>query len=514
MDRSYIAWIPCVSGELFFSKISHGLGVYDFYLLREQIRSGLDNRFLGRQIVASSVVDWQDTVFFEEPFAGLFRTVVIARSSDYGSISGTIYFIEKNNLDNKSSFKKFLIRSNEPYESALLGCLSEFEQRREVQSLDEYTLDLAGIERNILSISQAAVHAIEFQTYSTGITLLKWKDARVHGKSMTIDEYEQKVLIRQGFYYLKYLLHKHVHHAHSNESLTTVHTFTPDNEANARVLVRDIKRGLVSIKRKDNFMPYSVAGICEYGFSLVTSCRRHGMFDDCGGASNSEAEFSKYLLGPDPKTTEKSQNNYLSNITKSIDLRFPKYRDVLSTSLLEEFRKSYIKTLMPTLALVSPYFLYIVRQSNSDSLQQELETKKDLYCVDRGSSFLNSLYCELSNSALSFMHGSVTAINGAILSFLMLVLIITVLFFPWKKYAITEDVLLRLKTRVQRSSWFTSRLGRWFAICYIWASRVPMYIYNASPNKAGKFIFLVFVILIFVYFSPKIILNVAGLLNI
>lgn len=121
MDKEFISWIPCVSGELFFSKTDFGLGSFDFYISNISVQDA-DAKFCNRYLYASSVVDWQDTDVLTDQNRGLYRVVVVAKSDDYQTLHGSVYLIEKNTSDkgNLSYLSKFSPRANCLHEQKML----------------------------------------------------------------------------------------------------------------------------------------------------------------------------------------------------------------------------------------------------------------------------------------------------------------------------------------------------------------------------------------------------------
>ncbi|RRS33988.1 MAG: hypothetical protein OI74_02260 [Gammaproteobacteria bacterium (ex Lamellibrachia satsuma)] len=102
-----------------------------------------------------------------------------------------------------------------------------------------------------------------------------------------------------------------------------------------RVLIRDLKRGLVDLKRAGKFDKRDVAGIATYGKSLVTSCHTSGYFDK---ADNGESLCLK------------AQTSYFSNLSESILLRNDEH------SPLRNKLKSFFTTVHQSLSLV---FLFV-----------------------------------------------------------------------------------------------------------------------------------------------------------
>lgn len=467
---SFIGWIPCLSGELFFSKTEHGLGSYDFFLTNAAYRDSNDV-FEGRRLVASAVVDWQDSNFVLKPNSGLFRVVVVAESNSYKSLTGKLFLIEKNNLDGprKSAVRddsgtgiladfrkalnsvstsmsrvknrvlwnisKWFPRKNDEYETQALQILAELADIPDkvtskvstTESKSKFTKRCEELEDVLYSIETTKTHCCEFHINYTGITYLR-PGYVLDGPGVgSVEDLQDRTLCRQSFYFLKYLLHKHSHHADENESLTTVHRNKNNNISNAEILIRDIKRGIVDAKRTRKFSDHDVSGIAAYGASLVASCESMGWF---GGSD----KIAPAELPQNHKRS--SQLQFLSNIADSTNLL--KKAEGKRTGIFSLLVKRYLKWLTPVLGVCAPCLIYLNIFSNSHkngkAILNQLEQKKNACDSDAG--LCNHFFSSLEKYSVGDLHG--------LFSVMILVLFIPLIFVPiskqWKHVAFFSSV--------------------------------------------------------------------------
>jgi len=342
-SHDYIGWIPCLSGELFFSKSTPSLGSYDFYHANLCCRDD-DGKFLSRHLFTSSVVDWQDTRYLTEPNAGLYRVVLVGSSDSYKSLSGTIYLIEKNRLDLKETLTKHLPRKNSAQEKKVVSAIAKISSKLDwalgVDERDECKRLSIEIEEEFSRREEGDpfVHKCDFIVHRTGISFFKPKNAANIPSG--------KISSRLSFYYLKFLLHKHSHHADDNESLTTLHNIKDTCLDNAEILVRDIKRGLVDAKRSRRFSQNIVSGIATYGDSLVKSCDSLGWY-------NPSLNFSLDDMGDSAGVA--AQSGYLKNVRDSLEILQNQSKEQASESVWARFKK----WLIPFVTLLGPVLLYM-----------------------------------------------------------------------------------------------------------------------------------------------------------
>lgn len=474
MKYEYIGWIPCVSGELFFSKTEQSLGSYDFYLSNFIVRD-CDGRFKERLLVSSSVVDLQDTEFFKKPNKGLFRIVVVAESRSYKSLEGSVYFIEKNNADKKGAFSylyKLFPRKSCSKESLLIRELSKIQdvfehsngilyEGDQISSSSSCISDDEGVKHStnvatlkkridvlrtsLSKINKTKVHRVEFHISSNGLTLvtrvpLKTQDQPKDSKQI-ISQREKKLTCAHAYYYLKFLLHKHVHHAHENDSLTTVHRVRGEANENAEVLTRDIKRGLVDARRTRKYSKRSVTGMAAYGDSLVRICESLGWWQ----------QNHLFLDGLTPidtaaKSDKNCQSGYLVNVATSIELLKEEASE--SIGILKRIVPPFTTSVLFFLAVLGPSFLYLnafingllnpftpkdsvaLKNHNYPDFVEQFEKHMGPLCPSKG--------CSLFTSWLEkYASGQYEALLNAFLVVVVLALICSVMSVNWKRISLT-----------------------------------------------------------------------------
>jgi len=281
----YIGWIPCLEGEMFFRYTEPGLGHYDVVNINQLLpkRDGTPDT---RIIIASSVYDWKDSGQSDEN--GLFRVVVIATANSVDSLQGELFLINPVSAHNRADLYRSdegrlvreLLHLQDQLEHVIDPVSFLGEDRRLAERLEKEGRKQSPLKSLVYGISGARIFSIPFTMDGSGITYLELSHVKEPGGTIvrehSMDALSERTLCRQAFYYLKYLFHKHAHHDRSNDSLTTIHDVKPDPEESGKSLIRDIKRGLVDLRRDGNYSR-EVAGIASYGKSLALSCYRSGL---------------------------------------------------------------------------------------------------------------------------------------------------------------------------------------------------------------------------------------------
>ncbi|ASJ76445.1 hypothetical protein [Granulosicoccus antarcticus] len=410
MGNEFISWIPCISGDLFFSKTAFGLGAYDFYLTNISIRND-DGVFQERSLLASSIVDWQDTDFLSEPNRGLYRVVVDAHSTEYTSLLGSVYLLEKNSNDksNLSKRPKFLPRENCSQESMILEHLHALKQnyaslcsvQQNSAQHQEFERSKSLIQEALESISSTVVHKINFEIHQTGIMLSRADYTKANGELVSTNYYERRRLCSQAFYYLKFLLHKHAHHSNENETLTTVHRIKNRGIDNAQILIRDLKRGLVDAKRAGRSTRHTASGIAAYGASLVQTCESLGWFDKEAIVSNSIGTFCS-------NNKADQEKDYLKNVGTSLELINNEQIAAGEKSAKSSFWRTYTVCVLWLLGVVGPILVYINIFSNGYFGAKQIENLRVNRVKVNGDIvdqllFFKTQYCDAAWPGLSYL---------------------------------------------------------------------------------------------------------------
>lgn len=508
----YISWVPCISGELFFSQTDHGLGSYDFYLSNISVRDG-DEKFLKRHVIASSVVDWQDTDLLSQPNRGLFRVLLVAHGEDYRSLKGSIYIIEKHNQGQGGKntwLQRCVPRKNDNAEHSLLNILCSLRDGyEELQSVRAYSQVHAELERlaagtviSVNAISGGVVHEVGFETHHTGITLSDHIRSGDSNEEHDRKPSEKRVLCNQAFYYLKFLLHKHVHHSDENEALTIVHKKKSSNSENADALLRDLKRGLAEVKRSRRDVGYSASGIAAYGSALANTCDALGWFDE--SASDEQLNKQPFQI----RRSLAAEHSYFGSMNKSLETLQDERIARKKLSITSVFVGIYTKWVLWILAIVGPLLVYInvfsngvmSKQSsanvNSDvttvggGLPQQFEAYGETVCslnipfVDLlfATKICNSLFDVL----ISYSNGSVAAAIFITIFVLVGSVLLTFLSINWGKFEVSKNMkqIFRKRIALTASSHLGSLKPKYtFVLFVLLLRRFAVFFYRPKLNN-------------------------------
>lgn len=475
MIPQYIAWIPCISGELFFSHIQHGLGSYDLFLRKETITpSGVDEQHRKRQIILSSVVDWQDQDFFSKPFTGLYRVAVFARTeSDKNELDGRIYFIEKNNLDKEELLEKFRPRRNDENEAKFVLQMKNISSDHEVISKSQFQENQNELERYIECIYDAVVHRVDFHIYENGLTTLKWFRSKRSNTSLPEPAVEaQRILCRQAFYYLKYSLHKHTHHAHTNESLTDIHQLSTCHGKNCHSLLRDLKRALVAIKRSGRFTAYSVAGVSEYGKSLIYSSNSFSLVD----GKKSPCKQCQQKVSCQYQFSPETEIRYLENIERSLNLSTSAGMSPAEPGLIRKYLGNFRVSMLFALAIFSPIIAYLIRQKPNGAVSANLQS------ISRCETEAFDLTCKGAKLLSSIIQGDLWSMFTLVFLGVFCSGIVAAILTPWKRYPISEAVFLSARNYLIGKRVLNWRALKLLVLLAMWARKLHLITFKAS-NK-------------------------------
>jgi hypothetical protein len=300
MDNSnyypFIGWIPCVSGRLCFDLTDCGLPrriEFANFNIEQTDDLGERNRFL---LVASDI-DWKDKDETSrktgKPLSGDF---IVAVQSCFApsatSIDGTVHIFSTTTFESNPTQQKLL------YEGARELQASALAAKPIHQAFQQLAKDLNAETGN-------GHWAVDFNISGRGFVRLK-PIVKPH-RSQSSDE--QKLLLRQVYYYLKYTFHRHQHHDQNNDSLTTIHAIAPSADKQGsdnlgEALVQDLKHSIVEMKRKADGCEYEtlvrIEGIIAYAESLVV------------------ASYAEKLLS---KERMDQELQYLENLNRSIQVK-------------------------------------------------------------------------------------------------------------------------------------------------------------------------------------------------
>lgn len=259
-SEEYIGWVPCLSGDMFFRYTEPGLADFDVVAINYHARDMCSGEGGSRYIIATSVYDWKDSG--DPGQHGWFRVVVTGKRSYRENLKGRVYFISdirKRGGSSKDFPEKerdlmcgiYNLKRSVDVALPVIERGSYSEEKKLSELLDNAVsigpngiMDDVGfnIDYAVNLIDEKFLYAVDFEIDRNGITNLKYDPSYADGVELKGDKdklaklhYHCYSLTRQAFYYLKYLLHKHTHHDHSNDSLTTIHLKNDDPHCDASV---------------------------------------------------------------------------------------------------------------------------------------------------------------------------------------------------------------------------------------------------------------------------------------
>ncbi len=368
----YIAWIPCVSGELFFSETAHGLGICDRYLFNTAFYDEA-GQFEKRLVVSTALVSWQDTQFTEQPLKGLYRVFFIAQSSSHHWLEATVFLVEKNRLDGVASDATstllnpavYLPRANDVQELQALNAIENLVAKKLSAIISETSpSQLNGTEALIETITQhikqirsSVVHQCHLQIHKSGISEIRFVGTKkINGSDYAQSQGGARLLANQVFYYAKYLLHKHTHHSSENDSLTTAHLIKGSRQENADVLIRDLKRALVCGQRSTGAgADHTAKGIAQYGKALITSCHNLGLFSK----QPTNGRIAESLKSIDQKVNRPIHQRYMDILGSSAQITQDRHKAAPKFSALANLVTNFKATALLLLAIIGPLLLFL-----------------------------------------------------------------------------------------------------------------------------------------------------------
>jgi hypothetical protein len=299
---THIGWIPCISGHIDFGLMSVGLVGNHIEKKTDRkpvtinyAKSGMRDGHC-RRIVMQSRVDWRDRLVGD----GEFRVIVVAEATespnlDARSLNGTILMFPK-------AYSKELVEHHHrilaPVD-ALKKRYSSFlqstpNQNQNAEGWGDCQRALNATWEDLRKVVTSGepfgpdgkeVYAVDFFIDHLGFTFLRYRENDLDIEQ-PLPEYDRYIIVRQAFYYLKYSLHRHKHHAEESDALTTVVPYrTDDKKTVALQIIGQLKRELVRIKRtqRQNHRRQDdseAVGILGYMRSLLASCLWSSFLDE------------------------------------------------------------------------------------------------------------------------------------------------------------------------------------------------------------------------------------------
>jgi len=297
---SYIGWIPCINGHLDFGLMRVGIqGGFtnskskDYNSIEANFTCSNNNDSHDRRIVLQSKVDWRDSPDFHED-SGKFRIIVTAEvnksnSMDERYLSGNLLIYplsaepetpqQRNDMnihklchsirESTKKIRDYTTINKQQNDNPLISDENQkrhgyFNRLEKITSAKEKINSLEGFSCSI-----------KFKVDPNGVTKLEY-----NSKTSSLDDESTYLIARQAFYYLKYSIHTHKHHAAKQDSLTTItptYSCSDNEKSNAGLrLICQLKRELTFLQRIQNtdakeHPTNNAIGIIAYIKSLIFS---------------------------------------------------------------------------------------------------------------------------------------------------------------------------------------------------------------------------------------------------
>jgi len=294
----YVGWVPCISGRLNYDNASVTTSL-DSEISAVAFNKKLKNSSFsdGERVLAiTSTHDWQDT--FDGRVTGKFKIVVVGRAdsfNDYSLLKIKLGIIPSNHADKTfkdvdglvDQLKTMTLSSDEDVKNfnQLLTSLED------LLSFDSKGVQEVELGRSAESYSREAPihHLVDAILHPNGLIACKYIDDDFRDKDLSDDAYleTREAIVRQAYYYLKYLFHQHKHHLHSDDSVCTIIPLPAAQNQVGPILVGDLITSLTQCRRHFKiisvssfyYMDSHYMGFLGYIGSLAKSCLRVGFYD-------------------------------------------------------------------------------------------------------------------------------------------------------------------------------------------------------------------------------------------
>lgn len=332
----YIGWVPCISGHLLFEYTECGLTDKQSNIYAEINHVELDaaSNTPYRHIAVSSRVDWKDG---NTKLNGIYRVaLLVSTPTNTDQLEGQVYITPKNNPEWESQ------NIEEKFLELKRLTLADEDMREEFLSL-----------RNHLSECSRNGFIINFKLIRSGFTFLRHQNKN---EKTTADT--SFVVSRQAYYYIKYTFHKHAHHDKSAESLTTTFSLPGRDNAIGMILIQDLKRSLVQLKRDFTASNYKLLlqskGIVSYAKSLLVSCNKEGFI---------------------PPQDYEVETAYIENIGESLEVAAKKIEGGIAVE--EKVSANFRAIVLFALAIIAPISMVF-----REEIRSAVGANKPTYIID------------------------------------------------------------------------------------------------------------------------------------
>lgn len=270
-EHTSVGWIPCIMGNLNFSKIEARLGEKPC-TTRVKDSPG---------IALSSTVDWNDKTGRGDD--GKFNVLVISNeindTSEASTVKGLAYIVPSEVVSKRSDIKDIFD-------------FFSFSGRKKTKtvSLEQFSSNVTSIESLFDSSQIAELYRVRFTLLPGGLTYLKLDNTpeffHLHAEQDQSWRYNDRVLCRQAFYYLKYALHEHLHHPFDDDSVSTTYYYGSKSQDPSQIGKALLQRfydsisGMKSMTERNRRRGSQYKGVISFGRALIRVLRKTRFIDD------------------------------------------------------------------------------------------------------------------------------------------------------------------------------------------------------------------------------------------
>ena len=307
-EYSHIGWIPCIAGRLNYNNASSVKALGNKKAARginTRIDPAKDGTGGSRIIAITSTHDWQDderNILAYSPdneederhdqpenqenkqyqqrsgdcLNGQFRIMALGRAEKFDdhclfkirvAIVSTKY---KSAFDTAQQlFEKLLPKTNEGRDG---------KTRDEIFNELDASLNIFGTDLG--NHAGHGYYLVEALLHPNGLILCKYNDS---DQAAPASVGHKSTMVRQAYYYLKYIFHHHKHHREPDDCACTVIPIPQDHQAIGQKLVGNLTSSVNQFRRMlDSLGRCGVdhVGVIGYIGSLAKSCKRLGLYTD------------------------------------------------------------------------------------------------------------------------------------------------------------------------------------------------------------------------------------------
>ncbi|MFC4700854.1 hypothetical protein ACFO4O_11840 [Glaciecola siphonariae] len=305
-----MAWIPCVSGTLDFSRFSVDLvqrsqkDDIDFPVSASYVDEHDISRVVPRvrHCITSTVYDWKDLPESQsdKKTSGKYRIITLSETNEQGDLEGDAFIVLHDYVLQDEQFSGDILNPLRALEDDISKYRQAITENLYSPSFVLQTSDVAKqkkkIRKSILSCANTRlrnhIYHVKYLIKPSGITLLKYQD-RLDIDNLNYvqdaDLFEKRlhhkfVAEKTTFIFLKSILHIHKHHNENEDNITSVHAINHDNpRLTAFRLIEDMQKTAIEIKNKEiqkaGVTEHYFDGFVSYCHSLILSLLRMEVLD-------------------------------------------------------------------------------------------------------------------------------------------------------------------------------------------------------------------------------------------